>query len=79
LISREAGRVFLKKGTMAKYSELTVYKAPYDLSLAIFQFTKNFSKEHKYTVGLSLKKGMYNRPLWALVQETWANLRREEK
>jgi hypothetical protein len=41
---------------MAQYSELPVYKATYDLLLAIFQFTKDFSKEYKYTVGESLKK-----------------------
>ena len=41
---------------MAYYNELPVYKATYDLLLAIFQFTKNFSKEYKYTVGESLKK-----------------------
>jgi hypothetical protein len=41
---------------MAQYSELPVYKASYDLLLAIFQFTKNFSKEYKYTVGESLKE-----------------------
>ena len=41
---------------MAHYNELPVYKATYDLLLAIFQFTKEFSKEYKYTVGESLKK-----------------------
>jgi hypothetical protein len=41
---------------MANYDELPVYKASYDLLLAIFQFTKNFAKEYKYTVGESLKK-----------------------
>jgi len=41
---------------MAQYNELPVYKATYDLLLAIFQFTKNFTKEYKYTVGESLKK-----------------------
>ena len=41
---------------MTKYDELPVYKASYDLLLAIFRFTKNFSKEYKYTVGESLKK-----------------------
>ena len=41
---------------MANYDELPVYKATYDLLLAIFQFTKSFSKEYKYTVGESLKK-----------------------
>ena len=33
---------------MAKYDELPVYKASYDLLLEIFQFTKNFNKEFKY-------------------------------
>jgi hypothetical protein len=41
---------------LAHYNELPVYKATYDLLLAIFQFTKDFSKEYKYTVGESLKK-----------------------
>jgi hypothetical protein len=41
---------------MALYSELPVYKASYDLLMEIFQFTKEFSKEYKYTVGESLKK-----------------------
>jgi len=41
---------------MALYSELPVYKATYDLLLAIFRFTKDFVKEYKCTVGESLKK-----------------------
>jgi len=41
---------------MAQYDELPVYKAKYDLLLEIFRFTKDFSKEYKYTVGESLKK-----------------------
>jgi cysteinyl-tRNA synthetase len=40
---------------LAQYNELPVYKATYDLLLAIFQFTKEFSKEYKYSVGESLK------------------------
>lgn len=41
---------------MSTYSELPVYKATYDLLLEMFRFTKDFSKEYKYTVGESLKK-----------------------
>jgi 23S rRNA-intervening sequence protein len=41
---------------MAMYDELPVYKATYDLLLAIFKFTTSFSKEYKYTVGETLKK-----------------------
>ena len=41
---------------MAKYDELPVYKASYDLLLEIFRFTKEFNREFKYTVGESLKK-----------------------
>lgn len=41
---------------MGLYSELPVYKATYDLLLAVFQFTKGSAKEYKYTVGESLKK-----------------------
>ncbi len=41
---------------MAMYDELPVYKATYDLLLAIFKFTAHFAKEYKYTVGETLKK-----------------------
>ena len=41
---------------MAQYDELPVYKASYDLLLEIFRFTKEFTKEYKYTVGESIKK-----------------------
>jgi len=43
---------------MTKYDELPVYKASYDLFLAVFQLTKNFKREYKYTVGESLKNEM---------------------
>jgi hypothetical protein len=42
---------------MAQYNELPVYKATFDLLLAIFQFTKGFSMIFTSTVGESLKKG----------------------
>jgi hypothetical protein len=41
---------------MGKYDELPVYKASYDLLIAIFRFTREFNREYKYTVGESLKK-----------------------
>jgi len=41
---------------MSLHQELPVYKASYDLLMEIFNFTKEFSKEYKYTVGESLKK-----------------------
>ena len=45
---------------MKLHSDLPVYKATYDLLLAIFQFSKDFSKAYKYTVGESLKKEAIN-------------------
>ena len=41
---------------MALYSNLPVYKATYDLLITIFQFTKEFGNEYKYTVGAIFKK-----------------------
>lgn len=38
------------------HSDLPIYKATYDLLLAIFQFVKDFSKEYKYSVGEAMKK-----------------------
>jgi hypothetical protein len=50
---REAVEFFL---ILVLFSDLPVYKATYDLLLAIFRFTKDFSKDYKYTVGESIKK-----------------------
>lgn len=41
---------------MKLHSDLPVYKSCYDLLLGLFLFTKEFSKEYKYTVGETLKK-----------------------
>lgn len=41
---------------MKLHSDLPVYKSCYDLLLEIFLFTKDFTKEFKYTVGENLKK-----------------------
>ena len=41
---------------MGQNNEFPVYKATYDLLLSIFQFTRDFNREYKYTVGESLKK-----------------------
>ena len=40
---------------MSIYNHLPVYKAAYDLMLGIFQFTKDFPREYKYTIGQDLK------------------------
>ena len=50
------GRKPLFLRNMKLHSDLPVYKSTYDLLLGIFEFTKSFSKEYKYTVGESLKK-----------------------
>ncbi len=50
------GRSPNEKFFMSTYQELPVYKSTYDLLIGVFQFTKGFSKEYKYTVGESLKK-----------------------
>ncbi len=59
---------------MALYSDLPVYKATYDLLIAVFRFTKDFSKEYKYTVGESLKKETIE--LLTLIYR--ANIRRDK-
>ena len=41
---------------MARYDELPVFKATYDMMLSVFQFVKDFSKEYKYTVGDAMRK-----------------------
>lgn len=60
---------------MALAQELPVYKASYDLLLAIFKLTKNFSREFKYTIGETLKNEMIG--LITLIYR--ANTKRDKK
>jgi len=41
---------------MATYDNLPVYYESYQLLLELFRFTKDFSREYKYTLGESIKK-----------------------
>ena len=41
---------------MALYYELPVYRDVYNLILMIFECTKDFSKEYKYTLGQDMKR-----------------------
>jgi hypothetical protein len=41
---------------MKLHNELSVYKVTYDMLPEIFQLCRGFSREHKFTVGESLKK-----------------------
>jgi len=41
---------------MALYYELPVYRDTYQLILKIFSYTKDFSKEYKYTLGQDMKR-----------------------
>ena len=40
---------------MALYTELPVYKQGYDLLIMVYQRTKTFNREYKYTLGERLK------------------------
>lgn len=41
---------------MALYVELPVFRDTYQLILKIFEYTKDFSKEYKYTLGEDMKR-----------------------
>ncbi len=40
---------------MAQYEFLPVYRTSYNLLLDLFRFTKDFSREYKFTIGESIK------------------------
>jgi hypothetical protein len=42
---------------MALYYDLPVFKEVYKLILVLFEVTKDFPKEYKYTVGQNIKAG----------------------
>ena len=41
---------------MALYYDLPVFKEVYELILKIFEYTKDFPKEYKYTLGQDMKR-----------------------
>jgi len=41
---------------MGLYYELPVFKEVYKLILKIFEYTKDFPKEYKYTLGQDMKR-----------------------
>jgi len=45
---------------MALYYDLPVFKEVYKLILLIFEYTKDFPKEYKYTLGQDLKRDGIN-------------------
>jgi len=45
---------------MALYYDLPVYRDTYKLILKIFECTKDFSKEYKYTLGQDMKRDGIN-------------------
>ena len=45
---------------MALYYDLPVFKEVYKLILILFEFTKDFPKEYKYTLGHDIKRDRIN-------------------
>ena len=41
---------------MALYTDLPVYRDTYQLILKVFEYTREFSKEYKYTLGQDMKR-----------------------
>ena len=41
---------------MARYNELPVFKDMYALTLLLFEYTQDFSREYKYTIGQDIKR-----------------------
>lgn len=60
---------------MAVYDNLPVYKATYDLLIAIFRLNDNLTKQYKYTLGAEIKKELME----LLVAIYQANIGREKE
>jgi hypothetical protein len=41
---------------MVLYTDLPVYRDTYQLILKVFEYTKEFTKEYKYTLGQDMKR-----------------------
>ncbi|WP_412758363.1 four helix bundle protein, partial [Legionella bozemanae] len=42
---------------MALYTELAVYRDTYQLILKIFEYSKDFPREYRFTLGQDMKRG----------------------
>jgi len=51
----EIKKEFVKYISMSTYDYLPVYKVSYDLLVELFRFTKDFTREYKFTLGESIK------------------------
>jgi len=58
----------LRTNKMALYYELPVYRDVYKLNLMIFEYTKDLSKEYKYTLEQDINRGALQ-----LVRNIWVN------
>jgi hypothetical protein len=45
---------------MALYYDLPVFKDMYDLTLQVFELTRHFSREYKFTLGQDMKRDCIN-------------------
>lgn len=45
---------------MAFYTELPVYKDSYQLVLRVFEVTRDFPREYRYTLGQDMKRRLAN-------------------
>jgi len=51
-----AGTNFFSRDLMALYYDLKVFKDVYQLILKVFEYTKDFPREYKYTLGQDMKR-----------------------
>jgi len=49
-------KIFFKWVLMALYYDLPVFKDVYKLILKIFEYTKDYPREYKYTIGQDMKR-----------------------
>ena len=48
--------VLFQDTEMALYTDLPIYRDTYQLILKVFEYTKEFARDYKYTLGQNMKR-----------------------
>ena len=56
MAARAAGPFFFRTIDMALYTELPVYRDTYQLTLKVFEYTREFARDYKFTLGEDMRR-----------------------
>jgi four helix bundle protein len=74
-MKRANGKNTTKSNLIKRHTDLRVYKAAFDLSMQVFQFSKRFPREERYSLTDQIRRA--SRSVCANLAEAWRKRRYE--